>query len=125
MKQFFITHFIPGTCFTRGLLAAIMVIAAAPGLLAAPASRYPYRLLISDMLSQKILILEKDGLPSWELEQPGWVMDGEQLSNGNVLYCWFEPKKPDQSGIREVTPARKVGWTMREQRILLLTQILP
>jgi hypothetical protein len=37
------------------------------------------------MLSQKILILEKHGLVSRELEQPGWVMDGEQLSNGNVL----------------------------------------
>lgn len=65
-------------------------------------------MLISDMLTQKILILERDGSASWEFDQPGWVMDGEQLPNGNVLYCWYEAKKPDQSGVREVTPDKKL-----------------
>ena len=63
---------------------------------------------MSDMLSAKILIVERDGHPSWELDQPGWVMDGEQLANGNILYAWFEANKPGQSGVREVTPDKKV-----------------
>jgi len=82
--------------------------ALAPGSASEPVPRYPYRMLISDMISQKILILEKDGSASWEMDQPGWVMDGERLANGNILYCWYETKKPDQSGVREVTPEKKV-----------------
>jgi hypothetical protein len=90
------------------VLAGIIGCAFAPASAAEPAPQYPYRILMSDMLSQKILIQEKDGTISWELDQPGWVMDGEQLPNGNILYCWFEAKKPGESGVREVTPDKKV-----------------
>lgn len=96
-----------------------------PGAEASPAPQYPYRMLISDMLTEKILILEKDGSPSWELVQPGWVMDGERLPNGNILYCWFESKKPDQSGVREVTPGKQVVFEYKIARECHSVQRLP
>ncbi|MDO8540044.1 MAG: hypothetical protein Q7S40_06335 [Opitutaceae bacterium] len=103
------------------LIATSAMAAGAAG--AAP--RYPYRMLISDMLSEKILILEKDGSASWELEQPGWVMDGEQLANGNVLYCWYEPKKAGQSGVREVTPGKQVVFEYKISQECHSVQRLP
>jgi hypothetical protein len=97
------------------LLAAWLLLAAIG--LAAPSSPaggaasppYPHRFLISDRISQKLLIIEKDGAVSWEYAQPGWVYDGERLSNGNVLYCWFSGgKTAQQAGVREVTPDKRV-----------------
>ena len=107
------TFFIMPSWFKCSLL---VVLIASPGTRAdaAPAAdRYPYRMLISDLITQKILVLEKDGSASWDYDQPGWVMDGEQLPNGNVLYCWFETKKPDQSGVREVTRDKQIVFEYR------------
>ena len=69
---------------------------------------YPYRFLISDMVSQKILIIETNGAASWEHPQPGWVMDGERLTNGNILYCWMSEGKEKQAGVREITLDKRV-----------------
>lgn len=67
-----------------------------------------HRLLISDMLSKQVLILEKDGKPSWAFPEPGMVMDGEQLPNGNVLFCYFRGGKERKAGVKEVTPDHRV-----------------
>jgi len=69
--------------------------------------KYPYRLLLSDLLSQKLLILEKDGTVSWEYPEPGFVMDGERLVNGNLLYCWYSMTKEKRAGVREITPNKQ------------------
>jgi hypothetical protein len=69
--------------------------------------KYPYRLLLSDLLSQKLAILEKDGRVSWEYPEPGFVMDGQRLANGNLLYCWYSMTKDKQAGVKEITPDKQ------------------
>jgi hypothetical protein len=69
--------------------------------------KYPYRLLLSDLLSQKLLVLEKDGTVSWEYPEPGFVMDGQRLANGNLLYCWYSMTKDKQAGVKEITPDKQ------------------
>ncbi len=82
---------------------------AAPVASGAGQQKYPHRFLISDMVSQSVLILEKDTSVSWQYPQPGWVMDGERLPNGNVVYCWYLGGKTNQqAGVREVTPDKQV-----------------
>ena len=98
--------------FLASVAALVMITAATAADCSAPA-RYPYRLLISDMITQKVLILEKDGASSWEFDQPGWVMDGERLPNGNILYAWYIAKKPGESGVREVTPDKRIVFEYR------------
>jgi hypothetical protein len=90
-----------------GLISTL--IAAVPARAEAVSPPYLHRFLISDNLSQKLLIYEKDDSVSWEYLQPGWVYDGEQLSNGNVLYCWFLRSKTNSlAGVREVTPDKRI-----------------
>jgi hypothetical protein len=99
--------FSPVACLLLGLLAA--PIFAAPVRGDAVSRPYPYRFLISDNLSQQLLIIEKDGSVSWEYPQAGWVYDGARLPNGHVLYCWFTGGKTDQqAGVREVTPDKRI-----------------
>ena len=71
-------------------------------------SKYPYRLLLSDLLNQRIIILEKDGTVSWEYPEPGFVMDGQRLPNGNLLYCWYSMTKDKQAGVKEITPDKQI-----------------
>ena len=90
-----------------GLLSVAMF--AAPARTAAASPKYPHRFLISDNITKKLLIIERDGSTSWEYAEPGWVYDGEYLPNGNVLYCWFIPNKANpQAGVREVTPDKQI-----------------
>lgn len=86
---------------------------------------YPHRFLISDTVSQKLLIFEKDGSVSWEYPQPGFVMDGERLPNGNVLYCWFTGGKTKEAGVREVTPDKRVVFEYAVPRECHSVQRLP
>lgn len=76
---------------------------------AAAEAVHPHRFLISDTISQKLLIFERDGSISWEYPQPGSVYDGERLPDGNVLYCWFSGGKANaRAGVREVTPDKQI-----------------
>ena len=83
-----------------------------------------HRLLLSDQLEKKVLILEKDGHVSWEYAEPGQVYDGEQLANGNVLYCWFSGGKNSSAGVKEVTPDKRVVWTDAKPRVVLMVSVL-
>lgn len=67
-----------------------------------------HRLLLSDQLAKKVLIQEKDGRISWEYAEPGQVYDGQQLANGNVLYCWFSGGNNSLAGVKEVTPDKRI-----------------
>jgi len=82
---------------------AILVLLACLGCAAASGQqKYPYRLLLSDLLSQRLIILEKDGTVSWEYPEAGFVMDGQRLTNGNLLYCWYSMTKDKQAGVKEI-----------------------
>jgi hypothetical protein len=100
---------------TSALLAILSLGLFASPLPAAPAApdtlptRHPHRFLISDSLSQKLLIFERDGSVSWEYPQPGSVYDGAQLPDGNVLYCWFRiGTTGPTAGVREITPDKRI-----------------
>jgi hypothetical protein len=87
--------------------------------------KYPYRLLLSDLLSQKLLILEKDGRVSWEYPEPGFVMDGQRLANGNLVYCWYSMTKDKQAGVKEITPDKQTVFEYKIDQECHSVQRLP
>ncbi len=87
--------------------------------------KYPYRLLLSDLLAKQLLILERDGRVSWTYPEPGFVMDGERLANGNLLYCWYSMTKDKQAGVREITPDGQVAFEYKIAQECHSVQRLP
>ena len=84
-----------------------------------------FRLLLSDQLEKKILILEKDRRISWEYAEPAMVYDGERLTNGNILYCWFSGGKHKAAGVKEVTPDKRTVFQYPIQQECHSVQRLP
>lgn len=112
-------------------LSTLLLVAASLSLPAAPSRPQDTppptrpRLLLSDQLSRRLLVLEPDGSISWEFSEPGTVYDGERLPNGNVLYCWFSGGKNSQAGVREITPDKRIAWEYPVARECHSVQRLP